>query len=162
MLPIDYWGSSLHFYFTFGTTCIGIHLSVGYIFFWDTSSRLDNNANLLTSIADVYGLQQLIIDPTRCTESSSTLIDLIFTNSPESVVCSGVSHISISDHFLVYALRKLSINQPSMGHTTVTYRKFKNCNSVSFRDDISQQNWDDIYNYDDPNGMWDAWKRLFF
>ena len=58
---------------------------------------------LLSSIGDVYGLQQLIIDPTRCIESSSTLIDLIFTNSLERVVCSGVSHISISDHFLVYA-----------------------------------------------------------
>jgi len=42
--------------------------------------QLDRNANLLSSIADVYSLQQLITDPTRCTESSSTLIDLIFTS----------------------------------------------------------------------------------
>ena len=41
--------------------------------------QLDHNANLLSSIADVYSLQQLITDPTRCTESSSTLIDHIFT-----------------------------------------------------------------------------------
>ena len=40
--------------------------------------QLDHNANLLSSIADVYSLQQLITDPTRCTESSSTLIDLVF------------------------------------------------------------------------------------
>ena len=32
--------------------------------------QLDHN--LLSSIADVYSLQQLITDPTRCTESSST------------------------------------------------------------------------------------------
>jgi hypothetical protein len=48
------------------------------------SSPLDNNANLLISVADVYGMQQLITDPTRCTELASTLIDLIFTNRPES------------------------------------------------------------------------------
>jgi endonuclease/exonuclease/phosphatase family metal-dependent hydrolase len=64
------------------------------------SSPLDNNANLLISVADVYGMQQLITDPTRCTELTSTLIDLIFTNSPERVVCSGVLHVSISDHYL--------------------------------------------------------------
>ena len=40
--------------------------------------QLDHNANLLSSIADVYSLQQLITDSTRCTDSSSTLIDLIF------------------------------------------------------------------------------------
>jgi len=42
--------------------------------------QVDHNANLLSSIADVYSLQQLITDPTRCTESSSTLIYLIFTS----------------------------------------------------------------------------------
>ena len=115
--------------------------------------QLDNNANTLTSIA-VYRLQQLITDPTRCTESSSTLIDLMFTNCPERVVCSGVSHISISDHSLVYLFHKLSIDQPSRGHTTITYRKFTNFNSPSFREDISQQSWDNILNYNDINAIW--------
>ena len=125
--------------------------------------QLDNNANILSSIADIYGMHQLIIDPTRCTASSSTLIDLIYTNSPDRVVCSGVSYISISDRSLVYAFRKLSIEFPSRGHNTVTYRKLKNFNSDRFRNDISLwQNWDDIYCHDNPNDMWDAWKKLFF
>ena len=121
--------------------------------------QLDHNANLLSSIADVYSLQQLITVPTRCTESSSTLIDLIFTNRPDRIICSGVSHIGISDHSLIYAYRKLSIDSPSRGHTTVTYRKFKNFNSSKFRSDIAHQNWQIIDNYDDPNDMWEAWKK---
>ena len=116
--------------------------------------QLDNNANKLSSIADIYTMHQLIIDPTQCTVSSSTLIDLIYTSSPDRVVCSGVSHISISDHSLVYAFRKLSIEFPSRGHNTVTYRKVKNFNSDRFRNDI--------YCHDNPNDMWDAWKKLFF
>ena len=123
--------------------------------------QLDHNANLLSSIADVYSLQQLITDPTRCTESSSTLIDLVFTNRPDRIVCSGVSHIGISDHSLIYAYRKLSIDLPSRGHTTVTYRKFKNFNLSNFRRDIAHQNWQIIGNYDNPNDMWEAWKKLF-
>ena len=124
-------------------------------------SQLDINANLLSSVA-VYSMHQLITDPTCCTSSSSVLIDLIYTNSPERIVCAGVSHISISNHFLVYAFRKLSIEYPSRGHNTVTYRKFKNFNSANFRNDVCQQHWDDIYCYDNPNDMWDAWKKLFF
>ena len=56
----------------------------------------------------------------------------------------GVSHISISDHSLIYAFRKLSTGLFTKGHSTVTYRKFKNFDSESFRNDIWLQNWDEI------------------
>ena len=84
----------------------------------------DNNSHLLTSITDLYGLHQLICEPTRVSKSFSTIIDLIFTNFPNRVVCSGVSHISISDHSLVYAFCKLSISLSTKGHTIISYRKF--------------------------------------
>ena len=112
------------------------------------STVMDHNSTILTSITDLYGLQQLISEPTRITKSSSTLIDLIFTNSPDKIVCSGVSHISISDHSLIYAFRKLSTGLFTKGHSTVTYRKFKNFDSASFRNDIWLQNWDEIRAHD--------------
>ena len=48
-----------------------------------------NAARQLNNIADIYGLHQLINEPTPITDKSSPLIDLIYTNSPERVVCSG-------------------------------------------------------------------------
>ena len=71
----------------------------------------ENNAdvNALLNVSDVYGLKQLITGRTRITPSSSSLTDLIFTNQPDLVSFSGVSHVGISDHSLVYALRKVSI-----------------------------------------------------
>ena len=60
--------------------------------------KFDNSTNILSNIAEVYGLDQLITEYTRITDKSSTLIDLIFTNTPDRVVCPGVSHIGISDH----------------------------------------------------------------
>ena len=72
-----------------------------------------------------------------------------------------MSHIGISDHILIYAYRKFFIDSPSRGHTTVTYRKFKNFNSSNFRSDIVHQNWQIMDNYDDPNDMWEVWKKLF-
>ena len=125
------------------------------------SPLFDNNATLLTNVADIYGLHQLINEPTRCTASTSTLIDLIYTNCPERVVCSGVSHLSISDHSLIFVVRKLVTDQTPRGHTYITYRKFENFSITNFRDDISQQNWSIINNFLDPNDMWAAWKNLF-
>ena len=39
--------------------------------------KFDNGTNILSNIADVYGLDQLITEYTRITDKSSTLIYLI-------------------------------------------------------------------------------------
>ena len=113
------------------------------------STNNDNNVRQLTNIADIYGLRQLISEPTRITDKSATLIDLIFTNCPERVLCSGVAHISISDHNLVYAFRKLSINFRK-GHTSVMYRSFKTFSRAKFRNDIYNDNWEVLDSGLDP------------
>lgn len=125
------------------------------------ATQYDNHTRKLMSIADVYGLQQLITEPTRITPTSATLIDLIYTNCPDKIVCSGVCHVSISDHNVVFAYRKLSINGISNGHNTMTYRNFRKFNRENFRNDIMSRSWDHIYNSDDPNEMWSQWKFSF-
>ncbi|CAH3169821.1 unnamed protein product [Porites lobata] len=84
------------------------------------STNYDNNVRQLINIADIYGLHQLISDPTRITDKSSTLIDLIYTNCPEKVVCSGVAHISISDHSLIKAIKS---NDP---HEWANFKRMRN------------------------------------
>ena len=125
------------------------------------SCTFDTNTNLLTSIANVYSLHQLIREATPITSSSSTLIDLIFTNCPDKVVCSGVSHVGISDPTLVYVYRKLCIDRSGSGHKTVSYRKFKHFRSESFRNDIASQSCYDLLMFEDRNDMWLALKTLF-
>ena len=125
------------------------------------ATRYDNNTCKLKSITDIYGLQQLVTEPTRITPTSSTLIDVIYTNCPDKVVCSGVRHIGISDHSIVFAYRKLSMNGMSNGHNAITYRNFRKFNPINFRNDIISQCWDQIYNSTNPNEMWLQWKCLF-
>ena len=84
------------------------------------ATNYDNNVRQLTNIADAF-------IATRITDKSSTLINLIYTNCPERVVSSGVTHINISDHSLVYEFRRLSINFRK-GHTSITCRNFKTFN----------------------------------
>ena len=101
----------------------------------------DENTHRLLEISDLDGLKQLINEPTRVTESSSTLIDLIYTIYVDRVDCSGVSHIAISDHSLVYVYRKISSDLPSKGHSSISYRNFRNFDRENFRNEISQQDW---------------------
>jgi len=106
------------------------------------ASMYDTNFRLLSDTTDLYGLHQLINEPTSVTDTTSTLIDLIYTNYPDKVVCSGVCHVSISEHNLVFAYRKLSIGAVSKKHNTINYKNFKNFNRDRFRSDIASPNWD--------------------
>ena len=121
----------------------------------------DHSTRVLTEITDLFNLHQLVDEPTRITQTSSTTIDLIFTNDPEKVVCSGVSHVGISDHGLIYFYRKVSVGFSSKGHTTINCRNFKNFDVNEFRSDINTQNWDGIKMFDNPNQMWHVWKTMF-
>ena len=95
------------------------------------------------------------------TKTVSTMIDHIFTNTPDKIVCSGVSHVVICDHSLIYAFGKVSTGLHDKDHSTLHYRKFKNSNSESFRSDIFSQNWNVIREYNNPNDMWRVWKTTF-
>ena len=68
----------------------------------------NHNSSTLTNILDIYGLSQLISEPTRITPTSRTLIDLCITSSPEKISKAGVVHLGISDHSLVFMTLKIS------------------------------------------------------
>jgi len=53
-------------------------------------------------------LQPLVLQPTRVTDSTSTLIDNIFSNDVTSKVTSGNILIQISDHFPQFSILKNS------------------------------------------------------
>ena len=122
---------------------------------------LDHSSRSLMDIIGLYNLSQLINELTRVTDYSSTLIDHIFRNTPDKVVCSGVSHISISDHSLIYAYRKLSVSLLSRRQLMVNCRKFKNFDPIKFCHDIRPQNWSHVNDFNNPNDMWHAWKNYF-
>ena len=73
----------------------------------------------LQNLRDSVNLTQLIKEPTRVTETSSTLIDVIMTSSIDLVERSGVLKSHVSDHYLVYALLKLKISKPPPSYVKV-------------------------------------------
>ena len=69
----------------------------------------DCSTQKLLDICDSYQYSQLIDQPTRITQLKSSIIDLFLTNHPRNFSYSGVANIGISDHCLVYAIRKICI-----------------------------------------------------
>ena len=95
---------------------------------------MDNNTHHLLELTELYEYNQLIKEPTRITSSSSTLIYLFLTNEPNNFRTAGVNTIGISDHNLIYAVRKhLSVKSKLI---TIQCRNYKGFNESNFKRDI--------------------------
>ena len=92
-------------------------------------------------IANSYGLNQLIQEPTHVLNSSSSCIDLIFTSQPNLVLESGI-HSSLHSnchHQIVFAKFNLSIFYPPPYERTVWY--YERANTELIRRAIDQFDW---------------------
>ena len=100
------------------------------------ASNLEAYTLKLIDILDIYQLSQLIDEPTRVTESTETLIDHVITNSTQNLTHHGVLATTISDHYLVYAVRKFDCRRgpPRL----IEIRSFKNFNENEFIQDIKK------------------------
>ena len=78
-----------------------------------------NETKKIIHLTKMFQFEQLINEPTRVTDRIRTQIDLAFSNRPELIIKSGVHHIGISDHSLIYIHRKISIprRQPKIINT---------------------------------------------
>ena len=125
-----------------------------------------NHSNLSTSklldLIDVYQLQQQIQSPTRITNTTASLLDVILTYSGDGkILDTGVIHLGISDHSLVYLCRKLSI--PKAPLKTVFTRHYKNYDVKQFNNHLSE-----VFSLpldsailNDPNALWNDFKTKF-
>ena len=119
----------------------------------------DPNTRKLLFSFSLYQFDQLINEPTRVPRTSATMIDLFFTNKPENILQSGVIHLGISDHSLIYAVRKF--NSPKCRERLKLVRNFKNFNATDFVWDISQISWESVVLHNNPNVCWKIWQSLF-
>ena len=79
----------------------------------------------------IFNLTQIISKPTRITNTSKSLIDLCFTNFPDKVRLSGVHSLGISDHSLIYLIRKSNWQVIDV-NKSVTKRQLRNFKMINF------------------------------
>ena len=68
-------------------------------------------------------------------------------------------HLGISDHSLIYAVRKFSL--PKSRKSVKIARNFKNFGANDFLNDIFQIPWLWITSHDNPNLCWKTWQSLY-
>ena len=74
-------------------------------------------------ITKLYQYKQLIEDATRVTKDhASLLIDHLYTTKSDFIISSGVRTITISDHYMIFGIRKFHTTKGSP--KVIEYRDF--------------------------------------
>ena len=121
----------------------------------------NNGIKHLKNLFDTYSLTQIINEPTRTTQDTKTLIDHIATNRPELASDSGVVTCGISDHDVVYMVRKTKLPKVKLHPKTLTGRNFKNFDQVQFRIEVECAPFDTIRDVSsNVNKLWQTWLDL--
>jgi exonuclease III len=118
----------------------------------------DFNIDLLSpqshwdTITNMLGLTQLIQETTRVAESTSTLLDHIYTNNTNVILKAFTSNVCMSDHkpIICKLAQKLPKTRPK-GHTYITYRSFKKFDQFTYLYDLSLVDFGIVRNCSDPN-----------
>lgn len=116
----------------------------------DININLFNLNNPLTVCFDAYGFSQVVDEPTRVTEFSSTLIDPIFVSTIDLVINHGtINADEISDHRAVWCM--LNIPEGKNRSKLYTFRDFKQFDQNSFLSDLQMFNWNQLLYIRDIN-----------
>ena len=113
----------------------------------------------LKFVTSSFNLFQLIDTPTRVTDRSSTTIDTIFSSNPENVIEHGCIHCSLSDHFMVYVIRKL--NKRHHAAKKISIRSFKNLKEDEFNELLQEIDWGHIVYSENIDDNVQTWNNTF-
>ena len=116
---------------------------------------VDSDHKELKSILTAFGLKQLIKDPTRVTQDSRSLIDVIYTKEPWNTYSVKVIPAGLSDHDLVGCTRKIHNfkYQPKL----ITCRNYANYDPVTFCNDLRSSDFGSVFT---SSGVNDACSRF--
>ena len=96
-------------------------------------------------------MTQVINGPTRITNSTSTQIDLTFTNRPERILKSYNMLTGMSDHNVIMVTRTFYKKRFKPLAATELYRIPKQ-EQQNFQDSIKEVNWDELFTGNGLNG----------
>ena len=95
-------------------------------------------------ILSSFGYKPLIMQPTRVTSKTATLIDNIFVNDIETRSSGGNITTSISDHFSQFCLMDI-FDKPKPNKAPRYGRSYKNFNEEIFHNEIKQKDWNKLF-----------------
>ena len=85
----------------------------------DYKQRSTDRSRMQT-LARAHSIEQIVTSPTRITEKTQSMMDLIFVNNNPRVVSSEVFPLSISDHSLIQYTAQLKLDFLNLADVTET------------------------------------------
>ena len=104
----------------------------------------DDLSGIFFDTLSSFGFRPLILQPTRVTSHSATLIDNIFTNDMSIISKGGNLTSSISDHFPQFSVFDISTHlkqkdRPKFG------RSYKNFHHEEFQEELKRIDWNSSF-----------------
>ena len=115
----------------------------------------DDNNKDMKELLTLNGFKQKVSEPTRVTDTTKTLIDVILTTKTENLTDIKVIPTALSDHDTVSCRRKLNNKKPP--HETIRCRDYTKYNPIDLQNDIKNVSFESVYSETNPNN---AWKNL--
>ena len=139
----------------------------------DYKKPKDCNTRKLKLIYSEFQFEQLITDFTRVatttssngeTSTTKTIIDHLSTNRPNFISNSGVIKIGMTDHYMIFGVRKLNAKlQVTRKQIKTEFRSMRNYDREAFLFDLQSVDWEIATStaWDDPNVMANNFYDLF-
>ena len=89
------------------------------------------------NLIQLFNRPQLVTSPTRAIQSSSTIIDHVYTSNLENITETFVPYNAISDHFPVCISRKVNAKISKHEPINTSYHCFKKFDETLFLNDFS-------------------------
>ena len=114
-----------------------------------SAASLNKIANDFSNQFLSYCYQPLIGKPTREVKTSSTLLDIIYTNESESgnICTCGIIKTDFSDHYSTFSMSNLKIKPKT--NNMVLRQDFSESNKAKFYKAIKNLKWDTIHTIED-------------
>ena len=97
-------------------------------------------------------VEQLIKDYTRVTQTSRTMIDLIFSDCSH-ISCSGEMNINLSDHLPIYLIKKKE--RGKIYKKEIWGRSYQNYDSSRFTALLYTVGWSEFDDEETPDRLWE-------
>ena len=115
----------------------------------------------MANVYRLFNLVQLVEKPTRVTFETSTINDHIATTCTRNSIKMRVCEVSLSDHHMVYCIRKFN-GAFEKDHKKIKTRNMKHCRKNEFLCDISGICWGQFfYQTDDIDVLVNKWTSMF-
>ena len=125
--------------------------------------HIHNRTSQYLDLMSSHGLLPAITKPTRIKHQSATLIDHIFTKLTEpksSIVLTELAGThGYTDHYPVFI--QIELNKTYKCKRKITTQFFTREGHRKRREALRNENWDELYNENDPNIVYDAFHKRY-